>query len=145
SSGVDPAHDLLKRVSFSASFDTTRGLTASETTAFTGDQQQLAQWSVRLQVVDRRDPLRPEYARAWQALTSGPTVARTQAAGKLGAVLRDDPAFQAWFVEASSAIAAAGADAAAVRTALAVQMDRFPLAALRQPTVQALAEYDRTA
>jgi hypothetical protein len=145
SSGVDPAHDLLKLVSFSASFDTSRGSTPSETATFKGDQQQLSQWSLRAQLVDRRDPLRPEYARAWQALSMGPTVALNQAAAALGAVLRDDPAFKTWFVEASSAIAAIGADAAAVRSALVSQMDRFPLAALRQSTVQALANYDRTA
>ncbi len=145
SSGVDPAHDLLKRVSFSASFDASRGSIPPQAATFKGDQQQLSQFSVRAQLVDRRDPLRPEYARAWQALSMGPTVALNQAAAALGAVLRDDPAFKTWLVEASRAIAAIGADAAAVRSALVSQMDRFPLAALRQSTIQALANYDRAA
>lgn len=141
SHGRDPARDLVKRLSFSASFDASSGSDTSAT--FTGDQQQLSQWSARAQVVNRRDPMRAEYRQRWQALTAGPQSSLAQASGGAYAALTSDPAFQIWLSNARAAVAAA--TAASVESTLFAQMAMFPLDNLSPATRRALAEYDRVA
>jgi len=62
----DPALNLLSRLSFSASFDTSRGI-GSESNTFTGETQQLSQWTGRLEIVNRRDVQGKEAMAKWQA------------------------------------------------------------------------------
>jgi len=50
----DPALNVLNRLSFSVSFDTSRGNILDANT-LTADKQQLSQWTGRLQIVNRRD------------------------------------------------------------------------------------------
>src|SRR5262249_43930836 len=61
-----PILQVLRRVGFSTTFDTSRGTTspAEGTPAqpvFTGSSQQLASWSFRVSLVNRRDPRHPVY------------------------------------------------------------------------------------
>jgi hypothetical protein len=141
SADADRSRQILSRLSFSTSFDTSRGLTEGAQPTFTGDRQQLSQWSARVQIWDARDPLRREYQDDWFRLTSGAQSTLAQAAGKLQLGLESDPAFKAWLAETQRLIEALGPDAAAIEAALTAQADKFP----SQANQQVLAEYDRAA
>jgi hypothetical protein len=139
--GGDPGRDLLKRLSFSATFDASRG-SAAGTTTFTGNQQQLSQWSARAQIVNRRDPLRAEYRTSWLNVTKGPLADVSQAAGALDKALTVDPAFQSWFTETKQVIG--DVSATEILAKLSAQMEKFPVAMLSDASQRALADYDRT-
>ena len=66
---------VAKRASFYVSFDTSRGEKDDETETpganslvLTGKRQQLAAWGGRVELVNKRDPRRPEYREAWLTL-----------------------------------------------------------------------------
>lgn len=62
------------RVSVAASFDATKGPAAG---AFAADRHQLTSWSIRVELVNQRDPASPQYAGLWKGLlrTSAPYIA----------------------------------------------------------------------
>jgi hypothetical protein len=95
----DPALNLLSRLSFSASFDTSRGI-GSESNTFTGETQQLSQWTGRLEIVNRRDVQGKEAMAKWQTrvfpiniATAVRTIATTQ-----------DAALTTWIADTAAAI-----------------------------------------
>lgn len=135
---VDAAHDILERLSLSASFDTSRGVTQGEQPTFTGDRQQLSQWSFRAQVIDRRDPMRFEFRNEWQTLTNGALNSVAQAANRLQAALNTNQAFLTWLQETQETIRPLGPDSSAIAATLRTQLDRIPSTTLRE-----LADYDR--
>jgi len=139
----DPAAEIGKSLSFSVSFDTARGAGSAGSALFTGDRQQLSQWTVRAQVVDRRVPLAPRYQEAWNRVTAGSLTALAGASGALYDALEADPAFKAWLAETQGAIGAVGTDPAAIESELEARMNDLPLARLQASTRQALEEYDR--
>lgn len=66
---------VAKRASFYVSFDANRGqkeaLAATggaEPLVLTAERQQLAAWGARVELINKRDPRRPEYREAWVAL-----------------------------------------------------------------------------
>lgn len=66
----------LKRGSFYVTYDTARGRPADDATSlFTASRQQLAAWGARADLINKRDPRRPEYVAAWRSLmaTQGQT------------------------------------------------------------------------
>ena len=75
----DDQHDALMRnlrkFSFSVSFDASRGnqpTTPGSTTTFTftGDKQQLSQYWLRWDIINKRDPRHPSYDTRWQSLVA---------------------------------------------------------------------------
>jgi hypothetical protein len=139
----DPSGKILDRVSFSVSFDASRG--AAATPAVTGDQQQLSQWTLRAQIINQRDPLDPAYTSRWDVLAAGALTTLTQASGDLYTALEADPAFSTWLKGAQAAIAKLPADAAAIEKELRTQLDAFPGQSLSPSTTRVLADYDRAA
>jgi hypothetical protein len=139
----DPSGKLLDRLSFSVSFDASRG--AATTPTFTGDQQQLSQWTVRAQIINERDPLDPSHRARWDVIATGALTALAQASREVNIALEADPAFMMWFAEAQAAIARLPADAPAIEKELRAQIDRFPAASLAATTTRVLADYDRAA
>lgn len=139
----DPSGKILDRISFSVSFDASRG--AVTTPTFTGDQQQLSQWTLRAQIINERDPLDPAYTSRWDVIAAGALTTLTRASGDLYTALEADPAFSEWLKGAQAAIAKLPADAAAIEKELRMQMDAFPGARLSPSTTRVLADYDRAA
>jgi hypothetical protein len=145
SPGDDPSAKILDRISFSASFDASRGAGSAATPGFTGDQQQLSQWSLRAQIINQRDPLDPAYRSRWDVLAAGALTTLTRASGDLYTALEADPAFTTWLKAAQGALAKLPADAAAIEKELKTQMDAFPSGSLLPGTTRVLADYDRAA
>jgi hypothetical protein len=91
----DPVVKALSGLSFSASFDTSRGITASGTPALTADRKQLSQWTARWVAVNHRNPARLGYAPLWEEVGS----ALAQIAGGIASLrmtMMNDAAFDAW-------------------------------------------------
>ncbi|MCA1620191.1 MAG: hypothetical protein LC795_12960 [Acidobacteria bacterium] len=128
----DPATRLLKKTSFSVSFDADRG---DEPGVFTAGKQQLSAWSVRYEFVNERDPRHRKHDKAFATFLAeeGNNLAlsifgsyQTMLVGKPGELDRryKDPALQAWFAETEGRLAAAAAGD--VEAILKEQLDKFP-------------------
>jgi hypothetical protein len=151
----DAAMGLLSRLAVSASFDTSRGTAEGEDPTFTGDEQQLSQWTARLQIVNHRDPQSKGALGRWsQRLGSALDVAN--ATDKtLATALDSDPAIVLWIKETAAAVEfVRSRDAsktiaeqkASVAQALKEAEAKFPSAAAMQAgTRTALDAYDRSA
>ena len=87
-----PGYRFASRFSAAASFDTSLGDNAG---SFTGNAQQLSGWSVRVEVVNRRNPASVEYA-ALFAKVAGQSGAYLAATSSLRAALTSAPAFAAF-------------------------------------------------
>ncbi len=144
STNDDPSSRILNRLSFSTSFDASRGNTGT-TTTFTGDQQQLSQWSARFQIIDQRDPLDRNNTKDWYRIASGSLTALAIASREVSNALEADPAFTNWLKSAQAAIAKLPADKNAIEKELTSQMSMFPTTTLLPSTTRAFAEYDRAA
>jgi hypothetical protein len=144
----DPSLWLLSRLSASASFDTTRG---GGNGTLTADQQQLSQWTARLQVINRRDPTGPAALAKWRGKLLPLQTGIAQSAVVLSQAIEHDPAVQAWIAATADAIRTVGAaaargtsaeQAAAIEAALESAEARFP-ASLQPQTVDALSAFER--
>jgi hypothetical protein len=113
-SGYDedsPAARFLRRTAFSFSFDTSRGDFPG---TFTGSKQQISNYSVHLDLYNKRDPRLPRYREDWKAFLSGVSEAFVSQIGKSFDVLADsttntwnDPALKSWYVVTNAAIQSA--------------------------------------
>src|SRR5437867_4188559 len=92
----DPVLEKLSRVSFSVAFDAGRGVT---TPTFTGDRQQLSQYSFRAELLNHRDPRR---SALWRSIPSLTTLASEQ--GTWIRAAQASAAFKAWFDPLQSAV-----------------------------------------
>src|SRR5207253_1545869 len=147
--GADPSLSLLRRLSASASFDTSRG----QTETLTADQQQLSQWTARLQVIDQRDPYGPSAAARWRDRLVSIQTGIPEAAIKLFATFDTDPVVKMWLQATQDAVTAAKVAASAksvteraidIATTLRDRESSFPTAdQLRPETVLALDQYER--
>ena len=149
----DAAMGLLSRLAVSASFDTSRGNTDGES-AFTGDEQQLSQWTARFQVVNRRDPQSKQALQRWTERVGSAVVGVNTVATALDAQLRVDPAVQAWITKTAAAVdfvktrdagKTVAERTASVAEALKAAEATFPTAGAMQLTTRtALDDYDRS-
>jgi len=139
--GPDPGLDLLARVALSASFDTSRGSDVAGTTTFTGDQQQLSQWTFRALLVNHRDPGRHAFVQKWRTLVLPSQLNLTQAAGALDQQLQKDDAFLKWATDTNQALAAA--DDSAIESVLRAAGAKFPIKELSPATRAAFARFDQ--
>ncbi len=98
---------IAKRLSAFVSFDASRGnnssgsLTTTTTPTFSGDKQQVSGWGVRFEILNKRDPRRPEYRRAFAALAHDQGRAAANQLNAFAATLRNQTEFQATFQEIS--------------------------------------------
>jgi hypothetical protein len=139
---ADPALSVLRRVSVSASFDASRGNTDG---AFSGDRQQLSQWTVRFEAINRRDPLGERGLERWNGAIQESLIAVSGRAAALEAAFAGDPAVSAWGAATAAAIDALPVPRAAADVARVLQQREaaFPQpAALRPDTVEALRDYE---
>jgi hypothetical protein len=83
---------MASRISFAASFDTSKGGTPG---TFTADSHQLTGWSARAELVNHRDPASGEYAVLWKGLLRNED-AYFAAVDAINAALAGWPAFTAW-------------------------------------------------
>lgn len=95
---------LLRKFSFSASFDTSRGATPG---TFLANRQQLSGYSLRYEFKNDRDPRNPKYQAQWESLVRDHA---QQVANDLSWIQRlfdTEPAYIAWLAAAKNAIATA--------------------------------------
>jgi hypothetical protein len=143
-SDSDPALSVLRRVSLSASFDTSRGASETESAVLRADRQQLSQWTARAELVNRRDPQGSRGLSRWSAQVA-PALAGV---GRDTAALYDavvaDPAILAWLGATSAELQALPArTASAVDTVLRAREASFPAVdQLQQGTRNALTAYE---
>ncbi len=113
-SGYDedsPATRFLRRTAFSFSFDTSRGDLPG---TFTGSKQQISNYSVHLDLYNKREARLPRYRADWKAFLATVSEAFAMQIGKSFDVLTDsttnswnDPAIQSWYVVTNAAIQSA--------------------------------------
>jgi hypothetical protein len=149
----DPAAALLSRLSLSASFDTSRGAAAGGNT-LTADQQQLSQWTGRLELVNQRDLRSRRTAQRWTTALSARLTSVSAVSEGLRNLITAEPAFQTWERETAAAVekvrtsdAGRPADAriSSLTEVLASAEGRIPLPAdLSTETRAALSTYDQS-
>ena len=137
---------LLSDVSLSVSFDTSRGTTPN---TFSGNSDQVSAYGARYQILNWRDPRNVRYARAWEAVRTGPGAALAARLNELAAALRApdanpaafraSPATVAAFSEWRAATAKRIADATIddVEAVFSEQAEQFKAIAERSPAVMA--------
>jgi hypothetical protein len=96
---------LLRKLSFSLSFDTSRGDTPG---TFLANRQQLSSYSFRYEFKNDRDPRNPKYAEKWAELVRGHAQKVANALGSSMRLLDTNPQYAAWLEETKRAVAAAG-------------------------------------
>jgi hypothetical protein len=121
----DQGSPWTRRISFSASFDASRG-NPENTAQFTGDRQQLSQWTARYEVINRRDLGDPRYQMLFEKTLGGNAADLAQAELSARAVFTTDPVLREWATRVDEAAIAAGPDHAAIRTALRRGFQQFP-------------------
>jgi hypothetical protein len=99
---------FLRRTAFSFSFDASRGDLPG---TFTGNKQQISNYSIHLDLYNKRDPRAARYREDWKTFLSSVSEAFVKQIGTSFAVLADgpantwrDPALQKWYVLADSAV-----------------------------------------
>jgi len=104
----DQTTRFLRRLSFSASFDTDRG---PQPGTFLGNKQQLSGYSLHFDLYNKRDPRHQNYRAKWATLISGPGMAFTQDLSKLKSYFNPhtnpDPNVLAWLTASQDALVAA--------------------------------------
>jgi hypothetical protein len=108
----DSTTRVLRRFSFGASFDTSRG---PQPGTFTGNTQQLSSYNLRFELYNRRDPRNSAYTKKWDSLISNKGQAFTANEADILHFFDDqrpeyDPQLGAWLKAAQDAVVAASAD-----------------------------------
>jgi len=108
----DPTTKVLRRFSFGASFDTSRG---AQPGTFTGSNQQLSAYNLRFDLYNHRDPRNSDYTKKWERLISNQGQAFTANESEILKFFDDsmpeyDPQLGAWLKAAQDAVIAASAD-----------------------------------
>jgi hypothetical protein len=94
---------IAKRLSAFVSFDASRGNSSSSssttttTPVFSGDKQQISGWGVRYEILNKRDPRRAEYRRAFADLAHDQGRTAANQLNAFASKLRGQTAFQAQF------------------------------------------------
>ena len=99
-----PETQFLRKFSFALSFDANRGTRPG---TFSGDLQQIASYSVRYDLLNRRDPRNKAYREKWASFIGDEGRALGEALSKLATALEKDNAFQSWLTSAREALIAA--------------------------------------
>ena len=94
----DAAVAVLKKFSFAASFDASRGVAEGATPTFTGDRGQFAGASVRVSAVDHKDPRAAVNDARWRTFATSLANVDVAALSAFNA-LREDPQIVDWVAE----------------------------------------------
>ncbi len=97
----DAVERFTSRFSLAATFDISRG---AEPGVFTGGDQQLAAWSARLTVINRRDPASPAYATQWRTLLAPDTAPYRGSVEALNDALGRWAAYTTWETQLGAAV-----------------------------------------
>jgi hypothetical protein len=134
---------FLRRTSFSFTFDPTRG---SQPGIFTGDKQQISNYSFRMDLYNKRDPRQPRYRQDWRDFLSGSSNAlSSQIQSSLVSMVDlssntwNDPELRAWYALTEAAIRNASGDQ--VEAVLKDQLNRVP-SHFSEATVTELRSFD---
>lgn len=125
----DPAN-ILRRVSFGLTFDTSRG---DHMGMFTGDTQQLSSWNVRVELINRRDPRDPFYGKSWSGLMEVKGVNMAELGAAMFRTFATDPELQAWEVRAKERVGNAAPDR--TEAVLRETLDEIDVSKLRGETI----------
>jgi len=145
-SGYDedsPATRFLRRTAFSFSFDASRG---DQPGTFTGNKQQISNYSFHLDLYNKRDPRAARYREDWKAFLSGVSEQLVKQLYVSLTTLADpstntwnDPALQKWYVIIDNAIRNAKPEE--VEAILQEQLSKAPTN-LAATTVSELRNFD---
>ncbi|HJQ70265.1 MAG TPA: hypothetical protein VKA70_14910 [Blastocatellia bacterium] len=143
---------VLRPLSFSFSFDTSRGNDQTNTSpgmppampnVFTADRQQLSQITARYEFFNQRDPRNKKYARDWDKFLEDSAIPLTrQVVLFFQSLLRDDPALRQWFEQMDAAIVAASGDT--VEQVIKQQFAQLPIGNLIPTTIERLSNLELT-
>lgn len=147
-SGYDedsPTTRFLRRTSFSFSFDPTRG---NQSEVFTGNKQQISNYSFRMDLYNKRDAREPRYKKDWDTFLANQSQALVAQIDSSLRVLTDpsnntwtDPVLQDWYVLADSAVRGAdGLDQ--IDAVLREQLNKAP-GKLAPTTLAELRSFDK--
>jgi hypothetical protein len=100
----DPSTRFLRTLSFALSFDTSRG---PQPGTFTGDLKQLSEYSIHLDVYNKRDPRDKSYLARWNKLINTNAQVVTDILAKITQYLLTDPILADWNEKASVTVATA--------------------------------------
>jgi hypothetical protein len=114
-----------RRVSFSASFDASRG-NPDGGALFTGDRQQLSQWTARYEIVNRRDLGDPRYRVLFEQNLASNAADLAAAELSVAQTFTRDQALKEWAARLDESVVAGGTDVDAIRAALRRGFEQFP-------------------
>ena len=146
----DPFMKVLRKSAIGFTFDTSRG---NNPGTFTGDRQQLSQFTARFEFVNDRDPRNKKYEADWErlvatvgrkfALTTWATTTALQTLGPQGDLKEKlkDPALQAWLDSTNEKLASAGSDYTTLVSIIRTQVDLIPVSAISPDTVEAVTRF----
>jgi hypothetical protein len=101
----DAGLTALAKLSFSTTFDTSRGPAPG---TFTANRQQLAQYSFRYEFVNHRDPRDRRYEKVWSALVDTAGVPVALSGRRVRLAFESWPALQTWIKELRGEVEALG-------------------------------------
>jgi hypothetical protein len=130
----DPLAGLLRKTSFSLSFDANRG---SQPGVFTANPQQISSYSARYEFINERDPRHRKYQALWQKFLEDEGIVFTKGIVSTRAALIDesdpdprkfrfrDEKLQIWFAETQKLLSEATTDGE-VESKFKAQLDKLP-------------------
>jgi hypothetical protein len=137
---------ILKPLSFSFSFDTSRGNEQTNTSpgtmppampnVFTADLQQLSGVTARYEFYNQRDPRNKKYRKDWVAFLDGAAQKLTDVVSDTFQVMLKDATLKDWYDQASGAIMNASAEN--VESVVKAQFANLPVDKLSPVTVEKL-------
>lgn len=144
---------VLRPLSFSFSFDTSRGNTQTNTSpgsmppsmpnVFTADRQQLSQITARYEFFNQRDPRNKKYRKDWEAFLAGPAISLTRDVSEFfRTLLNGDPALDQWYTQADAAVQAATPDN--VEAVIKQQIAQLPINDLSPTTIENLKNLEQS-
>jgi hypothetical protein len=147
----DAVMKFLRKSSIGLTFDTSRG---SEPGIFTGNRQQLSEFSYRVEFFNDRDPRLKKYERDWEQFVASEGIrlaeqiwATTIALNDFGTSTTEesfkDPALQAWLEQTNKLITAAGSDINDIARVIKSQTDLLPVDLVTNETVEAVTNFAR--
>jgi hypothetical protein len=119
----DAGTRFLRKLSYSFSFDTSRGNPAG---TFVGDRQQLSSYSLRFEAINKRDSRDPRYEQKWRELAEGDFQTLVNEVNALvSTIFTSDPDLVEWNRSAQAAIAKQ-TTAEGIRSEVVRQLNKLP-------------------
>ncbi len=144
---------VLRPLSFSFSFDTSRGNDQTNTSpgttppsmpnVFTADRQQLSQVTARYEFFNERDPRNKKYTKDWEDFLASSGQGLTRDVSAVFKSMRDeDAALEQWYEQANAVVKAASADT--VEQVIKQQFAQLPVNNLSPTTIENLKTLEQS-